>query len=47
MNLVYWFQQHSILFMMLLFGGIALVAYLPSRKARADHDAMIPFDDDR
>ncbi len=42
-----WFQAHSVLGALVLFGAIAIGAYWPGRRSRMQGYAMIPLKDDQ
>lgn len=47
MQMATWFQAHSVLGALALFGVIAIGAYWPGRRARMQNYAMIPLKDDQ
>ncbi len=46
-TLLQWVQQYYIVPVFVVFLLIVVFTYLPSRKRTMEHDARIPFDDDR
>jgi cbb3-type cytochrome oxidase subunit 3 len=42
-----WFQHYGLVFMVLIFIGIWVTSYLPSRKATLEARGKIIFGDDR
>lgn len=42
-----WLVAHSVLLVVAVFLMLVVVTYWPGRKARFQHDAMIPLRDDR
>ncbi len=47
MPLIHWFQQHSVVFMLVVFLLIVVTTFWPGRKPRFDRDSRIPLEDDR
>jgi cbb3-type cytochrome oxidase subunit 3 len=47
MDIVMWLMAHSIVFVGLVFLLLVVTTYWPGRRARFEHDAMIPLRDDR
>jgi cbb3-type cytochrome oxidase subunit 3 len=45
-QMVGWFQAHSVIGALAIFGAIAIAAYWPGRRARLQGYAMIPLNDD-
>jgi cbb3-type cytochrome oxidase subunit 3 len=47
MDIILWLMSHSIVFMLGVFVLLMVTIYWPGRRARFEHDAMIPLRDDR
>lgn len=45
--LIQWMQPYFIVPVMLIFVLLVVITYLPSRKREMEHNARIPFADDR
>ena len=46
MSIVRWIEHYSVVFMLVIFVGIAAATYWPGRKARIEKQGRIPFEDD-
>ena len=47
MAVILWLKQFSVVLMSVVFALIVATLYWPGRKSRFEHDARIPFEDDR
>ncbi len=47
MGVLQWLQQYYVVPVFVVFLLIVVFTYLPSRKQKMEHDARIPFEDDR
>jgi cbb3-type cytochrome oxidase subunit 3 len=45
-DLVHWFEAHSILIMLAVFTGMGAWVYWPSRRRAMEHFARIPLEED-
>jgi cbb3-type cytochrome oxidase subunit 3 len=47
MDIIYWLARNALLLTCVVFALLVATVYWPGRRARFEHDAMIPLRDDR